>query len=557
MAAVGASWTPAFRVPAAAGATAAPPGFPASIPLYRQAFQNWSGEVVVEDVWSCAPSTPAEVVTLANWAQVNGWRLRPVGARLAWSPLAFAAGSSANLLLVDTTDHLTAITVNPGSPASVTAQAGATLDAVMAALEPAGYGLNAAPAIGENTIGGVLATGARGTGIAAVGETTTPGHTFGSLSNLVVSLTAVVWNGAQGRYVLRTFTRGEPEIQALLVHLGRAFVVEATLRVGANRRLRCQSWFNVSAATLFAPPSTAGPQSFASYVAASGRVVCIWFPFTANPWLRVWTVSPTRPWTARQVNGPYNYPFNDIVSPEISSLLSAITLGDVSKTPSMMQTQIGLVGTGLVSTASWDLWGWSKNMLSYVRSSTLRITTTCYAVHIRRADIQRAVAEFHAFYAAKLEEYRGRGEYPMNGPVEVRVTGLDNPADCQVAGAVPASLSPLRPRPDHPEWDAVVWFDVVSLPGTPKQNQFYRELEAWIRSNFSGGYAAVRPEWSKRFAHTDAGPWTDASALASTIPDSYRAGVPAGTGWDAARATLNAFDPHRVFSNAFLDAMLP
>ena len=40
-------------------------------------------------------------------------------------------------------------------------------------------------------------------------------------------------------------------------------------------------------------------------------------------------------------------------------------------------------------------------------------------------------------------------------------------------------------------------------------------------------------------------------------PVAYRAGQVAGETWDAAIATLDAFDPHRIFSNAFLDALLP
>ncbi|WP_307874017.1 MULTISPECIES: cholesterol oxidase substrate-binding domain-containing protein [unclassified Frankia] len=546
-----------FRVLPAQAATPTPPNFPGSLSLYQQAFQSWSGEIEVDGLWTSAPATPAEVVTLANWAHANGWRIRPRGARLNWSPLVVPDGTPTNVLIVDTTAHLTAITVHGGSPASVTAQPGATMDALMAALEPAGYGLNAAPAIGENTVGGVLAVGARGTGVLATGETAPAGQTFGSLSNLIVSLTAVVWNATQNAYVLQTFQRTDPQIQALLVHLGRAFVTEVTLRVGPNKRLRCQSWFNIAASTLYAPPATAGPQSFSSFVNSSGRVVSIWFPFTANPWLRVWTVSPTKPALSRQVSSPYNYPFNDIIPQQISDLLTQITLGDVAQTPTMMQTQISLIGAGLISTASWDIWGWSKNLLSYVKSSTLRITTTCYAIHTNRSNIQRVVAEFFTCYNARLTEYQSRGQYPMNGPVEIRVTGLDSLTDVQVNGAQPAVLSTLRPRPDHPEWDTVVWVDIVSLPNSPYQDQFYGDLESWLKTNYSGSYATVRPEWSKRFGHTSAGPWTDPTMIGTTIPDIYRAGVPTSSNWDSARATLTALDPSGVFSSAFLDALLP
>jgi FAD/FMN-containing dehydrogenase len=37
----------------------------------------------------------------------------------------------------------------------------------------------------------------------------------------------------------------------------------------------------------------------------------------------------------------------------------------------------------------------------------------------------------------------------------------------------------------------------------------------------------------------------------------YRTGLSANEGWDAARAAFDRHDPHRVFSNGFLDRLLP
>ena len=67
------AWVPAFRVtPASAQATsAAPPGFPSSISLYQQAYPNWAGMISIDNVWTAAPASPADVVTLANWAQAQ------------------------------------------------------------------------------------------------------------------------------------------------------------------------------------------------------------------------------------------------------------------------------------------------------------------------------------------------------------------------------------------------------------------------------------------------------------------------------------------------------
>ena len=44
--------------------------------------------------------------------------------------------------------------------------------------------------------------------------------------------------------------------------------------------------------------------------------------------------------------------------------------------------------------------------------------------------------------------------------------------------------------------------------------------------------------------------------LSTTIPDGLRAGQSAGDNWDSAVAALTAADPHRVFSNGFLNTLL-
>ena len=123
--------------------------------------------------------------------------------------------------------------------------------------------------------------------------------------------------------------------------------------------------------------------------------------------------------------------------------------------------------------------------------------------------------------------------------------------------AVSPQLSVLRPRPDHPEWDVAVWLDVLTIPGTSYADQFYRELETWIFGNYTGSYAMARPEWSKGWGYTNTAVWSDPTMLKSTIPNAYRAGQAAGDNWDAALSALDAYDPHRIFANAFLDTLLP
>jgi FAD/FMN-containing dehydrogenase len=559
LAAAGAlTWVPLFRAtPASAQATSAPPpNFPSSIAVYQQAYQNWAGMIAIDDVWTCAPASASDVVTLANWARANGYRLRAKGMSHNWSPILLTAGSAgAGYVLVDTTQHLTSVSVAAGAPATVTAQAGVTMDALTSALAAAGYGLCAIPAPGDITLGGALAINAHGSAIPASGEIPLAGQSYGSLSNLILSLTAVVWSASQGQYVLKTFQRADPDIRAFLAHLGRAFVTQVTLQVAASQNLRCQSWVDISAADLFAPPASAGSNSLASYANGAGRVEAIWFPFTATPWLKVWSIAPAKPALSIGVSAPYNYSFTNSVTTAENQFFGEVATGDTAGTPAFEGTAMALVDTGLVFTGTWDIWGQWQNVLRYVKPTTVRIVEAGFAVITSRANIQQVVSDFYAQYTSRLAYYQSLGQYPMNGPVEIRITGLDQPKDVLTTGAQSPILSSVRPRPDQPGWDTAVWLDMGTLPVTPGFSQFYADMESWIWAHYTAPQATVRPEWSKAWACTASGPWTNAPILASTIPAAVSAGQASGDGWPAAVEILSGYDPGKVFSSPFLDTL--
>jgi FAD/FMN-containing dehydrogenase len=171
--------------------------------------------------------------------------------------------------------------------------------------------------------------------------------------------------------------------------------------------------------------------------------------------------------------------------------------------------------------------------------------------------VQRAINEFYVMYSAKLAAYQAQGKFPMNGPVEIRVTGLDRPSDVVgISGAPSPQLSALRPRPDHPEWDCAVWFDILTIPGTQYAEAFYREVEQWMYSNYAS-YATVRVEWSKGWGYSTTAAWADPTVIGTTVPDSLRSGQSVGDNFDTAKATLNQFDPARIFSSPLLDSLLP
>jgi hypothetical protein len=217
---------------------------------------------------------------------------------------------------------------------------------------------------------------------------------------------------------------------------------------------------------MFALPATPG-RTIDQFLSQSGRVEAIWFPFTANPWLKVWTKTPTKPSSSREVDQPFNYTFSDNLPPKLTELIAEIQMGSPQLAPALGRLQWAVAATGLEATVAWDLWGWSKNTSLYVRPTTLRVTANGYAIVCRRADVQRVIHEFTQLYQSKVGAYRALRRYPMNGPVEIRVTGLDQPGDVGVAGAQPVQLSATRPRPDHPEWDCAVWLDILTVPGTP------------------------------------------------------------------------------------------
>jgi len=527
------------------------PDFPADVALYRSAYRNWVGEITADGLWACAPAAADQVAEVVNWAWRHGWRVRARGSAHGWSPLTITEGtaSDAPVLLVDTAPHLTGLSLDSAS--AVRAGTGVTMEALLTYLEEHGLGVTAAPAPGDLTLGGALAIDAHGTAVPAQGEKRLPGHTYGSLSNLVLSLTAVVWDESSGAYVLRTYDRDEADCAALLTHLGRALVTEVVLRVGANVNLRCVSRTDIPAAELFAAPGSGG-RTLASYLDTSGRVEAIWFAFTERPWFKVWSVAPTRPLTSRHVTSPYNYPFSDNVPTVVADLVGRMT-SDAAwyLAPVLGNAQYDVAALGLVATLSSDIWGPSKNTLLYIKPTTLRVAANGYAVLTTRAQVQRVVAEFTSFYRERLAAYAALGRFPVNGSVEIRVTGLDDPADAGLDGARAPLLSALRRSDAHPEWDTAVWLDVLTLPGTPYAEAFLRELEQFLVRTFDGEHALTRVEWSKGWAYTDEAAWSDEEMLGTTVPAALGEAA-----WGQAAGILDRLDPHRVFGNGFLDRLL-
>ena len=126
-------------------------------------------------------------------------------------------------------------------------------------------------------------------------------------------------------------------------------------------------------------------------------------------------------------DAPYNYVFADVIPQTLSGLIKEILEGNGAITPTFGQAELDIVAAGLVGTLTADIWGWAKDLLLYVKPTTLRVTANGYAVLTSRASIQQVIYDFITYYQSQVAAYQADGNYPMNGPVEIRVTGLDTP----------------------------------------------------------------------------------------------------------------------------------
>lgn len=527
--------------------------FPDTVPRDRQPFENWAGELKFPDVMTCAPRNADEAVAVVNWAALNGFAVRARGAMHNWSPLALSPGTTAAtpVILLDTTRHFTTMAMLDDPMPAVRAGAGVLMEDLLAFLETHGAGFTATPAVGAISLGGALAINGHGCAVPASGETALPRQTYGSLSNRILALSAIVWSPEQERYALRQFDRRDNEIGVLLTSLGRTLITEVTLAVEPNQNLRCISHIDIPASEMFAAPGSGG-RDMASFLDSSGRLEVIWYAFTDKPWLKAWHVSPTRPDSARAVSSPYNYPFSDNLPKPVTDLAQALVTGQPEAAPLFGQATYAVTAAGLLATASSDLWGPSKNTLLFIKPTTLRVHEFSYAVITRRDRTQQVIHDFVSVYQERLAAYQAEGRYPVNMPVEIRISGLDHAGDIGLAHAQEARLSALAPRPDHPDWDTAIWLAILTIPGTPHMHAFFREIEQWLIGHYTGDYAAVRPEWSKGWANSDAAAWTDADILEQRIPAALTDGRAATKGWRTSMATLSALDPAGVYQNAFL-----
>lgn len=548
------------------------PNFPSSIPVEQVPYINWSLAIDVPHVWTCTPVSTEEVVTICNWAKSEGYTVRPKGIAHNWSPLTIPKdlAPDAKVILLDTSklNSMCMIDATSDQPAMVRTGTGATMSELLSFLEnqkgngPApGFSFANTPAPDHLSVGGVLAINGHGTSVS-----TPPNDAFqigyGSMSNNIIELTAVVTDpdsNSPDEYQLKTFKRGEKDTKSMLTHLGRVFVVEVVLQVIDNYNMLCESFTDVSAETLFVPQQGANipPKSLADYLAKSGRVEVIWFPFTDFPWLKVWTAVADQPEGSRKVDQPNNYPFSDNLPDWITDMAKWVTTTIPSMTPTFGKSMFSITDLGLNVDNARNLWGPSKNTLFYVKDSTLRVTANGYAILMKKEEVQNAVSAFAKQFEKMLKSYEAEGKYPINSPLEIRITGLDSGDSVHAASANPPLMSSLSTDAETEKnaWDVALWLDVLTLPDTKHSGEFYEELEQWFLDNFNGTKARVVPEWSKGWAYSKAdGPWSNAKFIEG-IRETYMGSRSDDNNWNFQVATLAKYDKFKLYENPLLNKL--
>lgn len=532
----------------------------------RILFEDWSGYTEIPNLEITRPTTPQDVATACSKAAEKGYRVRALGHSHNWSPLIApmlvppgVKPPQEKILLIDTRALTMASHEFDNGQLRATFGTGTTLEAVTAYLagittgSPNGYAFANMPTPGGLTLGGVLAVGGHGTSVPFAGATEP--DLMGCLSNLIVGFTAVVSDPASpDTYTLKSFSRSDPDASAFLVHLGRSFITDVTLTAIPNFNLQLTNVF-APMASLMADPATSptGP-TFDGLLTDHGRIELIWFPGEQSPlgWVQCATRYDETPPVpgGRTTTTPYNFGWMNGISQIESDALRALLTTVPSMTPLIMAAE---QADAQVNMASTILNGAARDIQMYLTDDTLRMTAFGYVLQVERSQVQQAMHEFYEKVHSLITSHAGKSEHPVNGAVEIRCTTVDRQTDLGVTGAKPPAIAATHAVNDAV--DTVLWVDVLTFPGTPSSPEFFVQLETWIKTTWGKRFGGqLRPEWSKGWGYTTAGPWTDQEMVSTWLPSVYDSATD-GLGFTWAKDVLARYDASNIFTNSFLDML--
>ncbi|WP_240671724.1 cholesterol oxidase substrate-binding domain-containing protein [Enterovibrio baiacu] len=586
-------------------------------PFYHITYENWAQDIKVGGVLAAKVTSREDLESVAKWALENGHFIKAFGSMHNWSPLILSEDEpkdKALLLDMSQFNHLEMLESH-ADYGVVKAGCGVQSEDLYSFLanqtggqpDIPGYAFSNTPAPGNLSLAGMLSIGGHGTKV-SYNDSKENESLNGSISNNVLSVTALVWDGS--KYALRTFHRDEEDGDLFLAALGATIILEATLYVLPNYNLRCQSFTDVHYSELFASTAEETPLSIAKILDSAGRMEVIWFPFSQKPWLKVWSNEPQKPASSRAVSGAYNYAFSDNIPLFISNIIKGILVAKPKLVPAFgilqsVTTTLALKGGAnrenlynqVVSNTSarsltgdgvdnetiteeefeaflpyieavestqpentharslfaqnYDIWGPAWKTLVYVRETTLRVTANGYAVHLNRADVQPFLHDFANVYLRLQSEYAGRGQYPIAGPMEIRVTGVDKTDGLNLSNAKPPALSATTDTQDA-NLDTVVWLDLLTFADMPWAGEFYQEIEEWLYQQLPAHQ--VRVEWSKGWGYNAAGAWKNEDFIANTVPTTF---TTATRSYEETAARLRDYDPHYLFASSLVRKLVP
>lgn len=395
-------------------------------------WSNWLGNQRCAPRQILAPRDLEELVAVVGHARRRGLRVRMVGSGHSWSALCPTPD-----LLVQThrMDRLLDV-----RDTRVTVEAGMPMGTLLRHAEAHGLSVVGSPMIREITVGGVVATGSHGTGLA-----------HGPLSDAVESMTLVTGDGE-----VRTLDAGDPRLNGGRLSLGALGALHAvTLRLEPAFRVRVQeAWVGLDAA-LEQLPALARQTDFLSVY---------WLPCTDEAWLyQGWKTDRPADWGLRARAR------ERLTERTLRGLIAPGALAASARVPRLTAPFLRLAARA------------NRRPHSEVRTSALalhplrvfpKLWDSSYAVPLEHS------AEAVRVYVRRIREAARAGCFPINIAVHARF----------VKGS-PAWLSPTSGRDS-------CFIEAVAAPSTRGVDAFYRGVGAELMERFDG-----RPHWAKVLHH--------------------------------------------------------
>jgi L-gulonolactone oxidase len=452
-------------------------------------WQNWAGNVTATPTGIHTPETLDALQAVLAEARRTHQRVRVVGSGHSWSPLVQTDGLLVNMahfaeLSLDAAEGV--ITLGPAVTVDQLAQF--MLDNKVCVPSSVGIGL------GEATMGGVFSTGCHGSGI------DTP-----SVSDWIVGVELVTSHGELREYSMER--DGPRVINALRLSLGMLGIITCY-------RIQVQPMFNVHVVEWKERVDTA-LAGVKSLVLDNDYAEVSWMPFNDRLWMQK-ANKTDRPVTRDSFTPPANA-FRD----QLYALGSALALDAIETNPALMP----------------DILRASFQMLDpgdYVSSVTHYVHCADYGFFLDRyrlLDIEvvfdideqfDSVRRAFALTAAKVDEWKARGQYPLNSTLGFRFIRNSD-----------ALLSSCRGN-TH-----TCMVELFSYHKTP----LFEAFAAEILSTWMAELPRARTHWAKAFQYLPDAPAAMRKAFGGQIEEFL-----------AVREEMNV-DPHNLFVNPMLGAI--